>query len=332
MHKLQGLLEEFLDYLINYKWCSVNTQDCYRRCITTFIKFCYIDHIYYLEEIDIPIIRKFVDKLKNTKKPSWSKSNNGVRTTLEKSTIYVHIFAIRSFIKRCNISEWHICMDFRRIEWIKIDPPKLLWINMEEVEQLMNAPFMFETDEFIALRNAIYIRVGLETWGRISEILSIKLSDIQSSWYIIINWKGNKYRKVKISQECLEMIETYTTARDDQDDWLFVSHSNNLLGNRLTASSVQSFIRLYRKKLHFTTKVTPHTLRHTFATHLLEQGSDVSVISRLLWHVSIITTMKYLDVGHKLMDDAFMLHHRRLHSANDRAVVGHNKWNYNNFK
>lgn len=303
--------EAFLCHIVEYKWLSINTRQCYYHCLDKFTKYCNFNWVMVVEQIKKETVREFVRYLKELKKPLNSKSYNWVNTGLEGKTIMLHIHAVRSFLKWCKFEDIN-CLDYKSIEAIKTESKILPSITWKDCKRLFEAPFVYEKDEFIALRNAIYIYMAYETGARIWELLSIRISDIGKDRFIIIRWKGNKYRKIKITQKTFEMIETYTIGRDDNDDRLFVSHSNNLLGNRLTAVAVQAFVRSYRQKLNFAVKVTPHTLRHTFATHLLQQGKDISVISRLLWHSSIVTTMKYLDIGENMINDAFDHHHRLL--------------------
>jgi site-specific recombinase XerD len=145
---------------------------------------------------------------------------------------------------------------------------------------------------------------------RVTELTSLDRSDIRSdSKQFSIIGKWSKLRSVFMSQQARDKLVSYLKIRSDDSDYLFISLSNNSYGQRLTRNSVEDIVKKYKNLAGIHKKVTPHTLRHSFATTLIKKGADIRSVQTLLGHASITTTQiythvddRYLSKVHELLD------------------------------
>lgn len=144
-----------------------------------------------------------------------------------------------------------------------------------------------------------------------TELVSLKVTDIKldSNQFWVVG-KGSKLRAVFFTKRAREKLEEYLAARTDESPYLFINLSNFKGGKPLTRNSVEELVREYARFAGIDKKVTPHTLRHSFATSLLKKGADIRSVQTLLGHSSITTTQiythvddKFLQEVHKLMDN-----------------------------
>jgi len=212
---------------------------------------------------------------------------------IKKSSISRKLSAIRSFFAFLLRQEKIARDPSRLLSTPKQDKrlPKVL--TVDDALRLLNAPDSGETD---FLRDRAILETLYSTGIRVSELIGMDHGDINRHDRLIrIRGKGRKERIVPIGKQALEAIDVWCMKKPAaaQDGAVFTNHS----GKRLTVRTVQRIVANYRKKLGLSHSASPHTLRHSYATHLLESGADLRSIQELLGHASLSTTQRYTHLN-----------------------------------
>lgn len=235
---------------------------------------------------------------------------------MSRSTIYNRQVMIRLFFKRCNRLNI-CCLNYLTIETIITPKPEAVFLTEEEREKLFQRPTQ-ETDEPTALRNELLLDFWYYSWCRIHETLSLTFSSIPTERNsIYIKGKWGKHRCIFITQAMREKIKKLKSIqqqrktpngndiqRKHHNDYIFVSYSHNSYGMQLSACAVQNILKRYRRESGIEKQVTPHTLRHTFATDTIKKGVDMYTLQRMLWHADISTTALYTHVHDSALEKA----------------------------
>jgi integrase/recombinase XerD len=245
---------------------SKNTQQIYVDCVKAFARYFGKSP----EHLGPDEVRQYQVYLAEKKKVSWSRFNQTV-------------CALR-FLYRITLGkEWAIThIPFQRTGK-KL--PEVL--SVEEVVQFLNA--------ITSIKYRTVLTIAYAAGLRVSEILHLRVRDIDSKRMVIRvrQGKGNKDRYVMLSPRLLELLREYWKV-ERPSDWLFPGRTK---GEPLTAAVLQAAVRCIREDSGINKRVTAHTLRHSFATHLLEAGTDIRTIQMLLGHTSLQTTAKYTHVS-----------------------------------
>lgn len=279
MEKSIGL---FIRYLTAEKGYSPHTVDGYQRDLLEFSG--HLDRETPVERVTAEMIRAFVA---------------GLHGRNSAATVGRKLSALRSFFKY-----------MQRRKLISIDPlagvagPKIgkaipVFLTVDEAFALLDAPNELDT---FKLRDQALLELLYSTGMRVSELVSRDLPDLDFKEEVLrVRGKGNKERLVPVGRPAVEALRQYLperqrlleqrSARGHRVDQqvLFV----NSRGSRLTVRSVERFVRAYGERAGITQIVTPHALRHSFATHLLEMGADLRSVQELLGHASLSTTQRY---------------------------------------
>ncbi|WP_027825537.1 site-specific tyrosine recombinase XerD [Lactobacillus psittaci] len=202
---------------------------------------------------------------------------------------------------------------------VQIDPPKKekhlpIALSQAEVTTLLQMP---DTDKPLGVRDRAMLETLYATGMRVSELIKLKESDLHEDLQIIrVLGKGNKERLVPITSYALKWIKQYqSSVRNPQilkagqnSEALFL----NARAKPMTRQAVWQMIKIYARKAKIDKDITPHTLRHTFATHLLENGADLRVVQELLGHSDISTTQIYTNLSQKHIFDVYKKSHPRV--------------------
>ncbi len=280
---LQNLKTEFLEHLEIEKGRSLKTVANYDRYISRFLGFAKIKKP---SEITDDLIRRYRLFLNRTS------TQNG---TLKRNTQNYYLIALRSFLKYLHRRNIH-SLSPERIELAKVSERSLDLITSEELGRLLKAP---DGDELKDLRNKAILELLFSTGLRVSELCSLDRDIDLSRDELSIRGKGDKIRVVFISDSASKILKDYLDKRADIDDALFIQLGRSAPGNeslRLTPRSVERIVKQYAIKAGITKKVTPHVIRHSFATDLLQSGADLRSVQALLGHVDISTTQVYTHV------------------------------------
>ena len=275
-------LGNFLEYLnkeLNY---SENTEISYREDITNFLNYLEKNQLNY-KKIDGEIIRDYLKYLDEAK--------------LKNSTIARRISALRTFynyLLNKNIVDTNF---FNSIRNPKLEKKLPNYLSYEELAKILDN---IDISTKIGLRNRLLVEMFYATGCRVSEMINIKVSDInKSNNSIRIMGKGKKMRIVYFGEYARDYLDRYLPLIDT--DYLFTQES----GDKLSIHDVEYIISDLVKNLALKTHVTPHTLRHTFATHLLNNGADIKTVQELLGHSSLNTTGIYTHVSNERIKEVY---------------------------
>lgn len=224
------------------------------------------------------------------------------RQWLSTKTINYHVVAIRAFLKFILKNDID-CISPDKLELSKTPPREVHYLEEEEIENILSAPGKLATKNIEKQTRDIAILYMLYGTGlRVSELIKLKKSDIKidSNQFSVIG-KGSKLRAIFATKIAREKLQAYLNQRKDNSPYLFTTVSVNWLGEHLSRNSIEDIVRTYAKLAGINKKVTPHTLRHSFATSLLKKWADIRAVQTLLWHSSITTTQIYTHVDDKYL-------------------------------
>ncbi len=231
---------------------------------------------------------------------------------LKKSTQNYHIIALRSFLKylaRHDVKS----LPPDQIELQKATMRQVSFLEVDELKRILAVPAR-DAEGLVALRDTAVLELLFATGMRVSELASLKIDGINLNRdEFSVRGKGDKVRVVFLSDTARAACKAYLAARRDASPYLFVSHDRAKKGRAetgpLTPRSIQRLVERYAKAAGITKRITPHTLRHTFATDLLMNGADIRAVQSMLGHASITTTQVYTHVTNKHLKDV----HKKFH-------------------
>jgi site-specific recombinase XerD len=279
---------DFLEYLEIEQNRSQKTISNYDHYLTRLLDFAGDIEI---SDIDAELIRKW---------RLWlNRLGTNVSDELGKSTQNYHLIALRSFFKYCakrNISS----LSADKIELSRTRRKQVTFLTEEELGRVFAQPDM---TSIIGLRDRAILELLFSSGLRVSELVGLDRDHINlKRREFMVRGKGQKDRPIFISPEAAGWIELYLSSREDTARPLFVRYSGtkkvDLTGNfhRLTARSIQRLVARYALLAGITKHVSPHTLRHSFATDLLMNGADLRSVQAMLGHSNIATTQIYTHV------------------------------------
>ena len=213
--------------------------------------------------------------------------------------------SLRSYLKFMEDMDWHPPISGAAVKLVKTEKKHARVPEFEEVIKLIEAPIKFENDEKVQLRNRAMLEVLFATGMRISELLSLKVNQIDKTGRIYILGKGKKQRFVYLTPRALKHIRNYLMKRASTSDMLFVPYrgrNNNEKNKKISTNYLQFKIKKYRELLDINIPISAHTLRHGFATYLAENGANPAAIQILLGHESLDTTTRYVHASDKFAE------------------------------
>lgn len=307
---INELIDDFLEHLEVERGRSKRTIENYRLYLYRFYEICSEltgEDIIKPEQIDPELLRKYRLKLNRYTNDA---RNEGLKTI----TQAYHLIALRGFLKylaRRGIKS----LDPSLVDLPRATKKQVTFLHFDEVEELLNA---IPTDTESGLRDRAIIELLFSGGLRVSELINLNRDSINlERREFIVRGKGQKDRPIFISEAAADRVREYLIARKDSLPALFLNNSRNVntvdtSGNyrRLTPRSVQRIIEKYAKKAGITKHVTPHTLRHSFATDLLMNGADLRSVQALLGHADISTTQIYTHMTDPHLQEV----HEKFHS------------------
>lgn len=308
-HNLKDLKTEFLQYVEIERGRSLNTVRNYDQYLSRFLEYTKIKDP---KDITDSLVRDFRIWLNRQE----AKREKGVSaSTLKKRTQNYYLIALRAFLKylaRQGISS--LAPD--RIELAKVPERSLDLITIEELRRLLNAP---DISTLRGMRDKALLELLFSTGLRVSELCSLPRDINLKLDEVSVRGKGEKVRVVFLSDDAKTAVRKYLDARDDMDDALFVQilegkrkQNTKKDSLRLTSRSVERIIKHYAIKSGISKKVTPHVIRHSFATDLLRNGADLRSVQVLLGHANINTTQIYTHIT----DTELKNIHKKFHNKN----------------
>ena len=294
---MDKIISKFIEYLEYEKGYSKKTIISYEKDLELFNTYLKDNKITNINNIDYNTIRKYLSHLHDKK--------------YEASSISRKISTLRSFFKY-NLKEKNI----KNNPMTLISNPKKekklpKYLNYEEMERLLNS---IDTSELEGIRDKLIIELLYSTGIRVSELVNIKIKDIKiKENQINILGKGSKERIVLFGEKAKEMIKIYLNAYKDffkgniLNEYLLI----NKKGKQLSTNKIELIVKDVLRKSALKLNISPHTLRHTFATHMLDSGADLKSVQELLGHENLKTTAIYTHVSNERLKNVFLHSHPR---------------------
>jgi len=304
---LSVLKRHFLEYVEIERGRSLKTVQNYEHYLDRFLQFLKSDSLLSITDDSMREFRLYLNRLERPTPIGRPKE------TLKKKTQNYHLIAIRSFLKYIR-KRGHEVYSPERIELAKVPERSLDLISSAELIRLIQAP-LDEKNELKRLRDIAIFTLLFSTGLRVSELCSLDRTLDLKSDEVSVRGKGEKIRVVFLTSDAKATVKAYVDKRVDVDASLFIQlgprakSSTNL---RLTTRTIERIVKHYAVKAGILKKVTPHVLRHTFATDLLSNGADLRAVQMMLGHASISTTQIYTHITDKQLRDV----HKKFHSGN----------------
>jgi site-specific recombinase XerD len=292
---------QFIEYVEIEKGRSPLTSRNYAHYLKTFFEEMDIKTVSDITETKIREFRLMLNRKPGTK----MKGQAG--TTMKKVTQNYYMIALRSFLKYLR-KRGITALSPDTIELAKTGARDLDLISINELHRLLKAA---DGTELKSLRDRAILELFFSTGLRLSELCSLNRDLDLTRDEFSIRGKGEKVRVVFLSDDAKAHIKKYLTARKDMDEPLFMNVSkNNTDKGRLTPRSIERIVKHYAIKAGISKKVTPHVLRHAYATDLLSNGADIRSVQVMLGHANIATTQVYTHVTDKQLREV----HKKFHS------------------
>ena len=291
---LSDFLKSFIDYLQIERQVARNTVDAYQRDLLRYIQFLKERKIASLDALSHQDVYAFLEMLHELTLSAASVSRNlsAVRA--------FHHFLIGENVTSVDPTENIVVPK----PWMKL--PEVL--SIEEIERILEQP---DTSTDTGLRDRAMLEVAYATGVRVSELVGIKVNDIfWQDEFIRVFGKGSKERLIPIGQTALSWVKAYMqgarvhlAALGLAGDVIFL----NRFGKKLSRQSVWIHLKKYARDAGVTKFISPHTIRHSFATHLVEGGADLRAVQEMLGHADIITTQIYTHLDREFIKQ---VHHK----------------------
>ncbi|HEY0828930.1 MAG TPA: site-specific tyrosine recombinase XerD [Bacilli bacterium] len=291
-------LQLFIHYLSVERGLARNTLEAYERDISQYIDYLLDQGIQNFDETTKIQILDYLLLMKQKKRASATISRNMVSIR----SFYQFLVRERMLDKDPSVN----------METPKLEKrlPKVL--NMKEIESLLDVP---ETSKPNGMRDKAMLELLYATGIRVSELTSLNINSINlGAGFVRCTGKGSKERIIPVGRIAVGYLDTYISTMRNQmlkqsktEEALFINH----LGTRLTRQGFWKIIKIYAKEAGIYKPITPHTLRHSFATHLLENGADLRAVQEMLGHVDISSTQIYTHVTKTRMKEVYDQTHPR---------------------
>ncbi len=304
---LAKLIRQFLEYIEVERNRSLKTIENYQFYLNRFLEWADAHGLKNAGDITIDTIHEY---------RLWLNRLHGDKP-LKKNTQNYHIIAMRSFLKYLSKRDIKALAP-EKIELAKIPQRTVAFLDTDDLDLLLSAPEREREALIIKKRDRAILELLFSTGLRVSELASLKRSHINLKRdEFSIRGKGDKYRIVFLSARAQEHVKAYLDARKDAFEPLFIRHDrafdprmkHNESELHLTPRSIQRLIKKYSKIAGITKKISPHTIRHSYATDLLMNGADIRSVQSLLGHASITTTQIYTHITNQHLRDVHKAFH-----------------------
>lgn len=301
---LHQLKQDFLTYMEVEKGRSVKTIHNYNFYLDRFFKWAKISKPSEITLEKVKSFRLYLNRLPISEEK-----------TISKNTQNYHLIALRSFLKYLAKADIKTLAG-EKIELAKMSERQIDFLEGEDLERLLEAPLKTKEAEVIKRRDKAILELLFATGLRVSELADLEREDINlKKDEFSVKGKGGKIRVVFLSLQAKESLADYLKTRQDISEGLFVRHDRARgkieTDEKLTPRSIQRLIKKYSRVAGITKKVSPHTMRHSFATDLLASGADIRSVQTMLGHASITTTQVYTHITDKRLRDIYKRFHNR---------------------
>ena len=294
---INNILMDYLHYLKVERGLSENTINSYGIDLKLFLEYLRENEIPSFKQVNKDVIVNYMQSEKNN-----NKANSSILRSVSSLRKFFQYLAQEKIIEKDPM--------------LLIDTPKKKQhlpqvLTKEEVEKLLHSP---NTGQVLGLRDRAMLELMYATGLRISEIINLKLEDLHLTMGTLQTLgKGHKERIVPVGDEAIKWVNRYLEEarpkllKQKRSNYLFL----NFHGNNLTRQGVWKNLKAEVRKAGIQKNITPHTLRHSFATHILENGADLRIVQELLGHADISTTQIYTHLSNKQLADIYNRAHPR---------------------
>lgn len=294
---INNILMDYLHYLKVERGLSENTINSYGIDLKLFLEYLRENEIPSFKQVNKEVIVNYMQSEKNN-----NKANSSILRSVSSLRKFFQYLAQEKIIEKDPM--------------LLIDTPKKKQhlpqvLTKEEVEKLLRSP---NTGQVLGLRDRAMLELMYTTGLRISEIINLKLEDLHLTMGTLQTLgKGHKERIVPVGDEAIKWVNRYLEEarpkllKQKRSNYLFL----NFHGNNLTRQGVWKNLKAEVRKAGIQKNITPHTLRHSFATHILENGADLRIVQELLGHADISTTQIYTHLSNKQLADIYNRAHPR---------------------
>lgn len=292
---MEKQIQNFLDFLKNDKKASKNTLQSYERDIMQFYKYASANKIVYTKTTEEDIKQYFKHLEELGKKPSTISRN---LATIR--AFYQYLLKIRKIKKDPT----------EKVQAPKIEKRAPSVLSSQEIELLLEQP---KSIELKGIRDKAMLEFAYATGMRVTEIISLDVDDVNLEEGYVVCKTETKQRNIPLGSLSLKALEDYVVnarpiiIKDDTVKALFV----NTNGKRLTRQGFWKIVKYYKEQAHITKDITPHVLRHSFATHLLQNGADLKAIQTMLGHSDISSTQIYMQFQDESLKNVYKKAHPR---------------------
>jgi len=291
MKKLAKEIDNFIFYLEQDKKYSLNTTNSYKKDLDNYHSFISLKKINFqtISKDEIRLYLEYLDELKYSK-----------------STISRILSSLRHFYTYLESQNIITINHFKQIRNPKKDKKLPNFLNPQELQQIWGS---IKLDNPLGIRNRLIIELLYATGVRVSELVSIKISDInQSEKEIRIMGKGQKERIVYYGEYAAKYLDLYLTSSRSK---LIIKNASDYLilnkdGNQITTRGIEQIITKIMNEAALKHHISPHVLRHTFATDLLNNGADLKSVQELLGHASLSTTQIYTHITNERLRNVYL--------------------------
>lgn len=294
---INNILMDYLHYLKVERGLSENTINSYGIDLKLFLEYLRENEIPSFKQVNKEVIVNYMQSEKNN-----NKANSSILRSVSSLRKFFQYLAQEKIIEKDPM--------------LLIDTPKKKQhlpqvLTKEEVEKLLRSS---NTGQVLGLRDRAMLELMYATGLRISEIINLKLEDLHLTMGTLQTLgKGHKERIVPVGDEAIKWVNRYLEEarpkllKQKRSNYLFL----NFHGNNLTRQGVWKNLKAEVRKAGIQKNITPHTLRHSFATHILENGADLRIVQELLGHADISTTQIYTHLSNKQLADIYNRAHPR---------------------
>ena len=293
---MHDILLSFIEEIDKERKYSELTVSGYMADLSVFIEYLNQNNINKFSDVEYNDIRLYINYLYNM--------------NYKNTTISRHISSLKSFFKYLKVNKLVDNNPCILISNPKKEKKLPKYLNYDVLEKLLNA---FDNNNYIGLRNSLILEILYSTGIRVSEITNIKFKDISMSDKTIrITGKGNKERIVYFGTKCFNLIKKYC------ENSYKILNKNNLqylilykTGKRINERQIRDIVYEAAIKAKIEMKISPHVLRHTFATHMLNEGADLRSVQELLGHENLSTTQVYTHLSNDRIKNIYLKSHPR---------------------
>ena len=298
--QIHALIASFMNYIKVEKGLAANTLAAYDRDLRKFQAFAEKRRL-TLQALNRDHVVDFLSDL--------------YRRGLDSRTVARHLVSLRNLCRFALAEEVLSADPTLNLESPKVRRSLPVYLRMEDVDRLLNQP---DASTPQGVRDRAILEVLYSTGLRVTELVNLKISDLEMRMGCLrCIGKGDKERLVPVGRKALAAVQAYLAKARPQflqgrgegktSPWLFV----NRFGNRLTRVSVWRLLSAYGRRAGIRARLSPHKLRHSFATHLLERGADLRSVQLMLGHADISTTQIYTHVMEERLKQVYKAHHPR---------------------